>query len=443
LPPSDPAVHVAVFVSTLSLTFGDGTTQGLSVLGRVGQLQQTLVFTLPGQFDPACGLWWQPADRDGFLHLQALRLVDAAGSVRARWQAGDEGALAALQQCARQQIEFAAEHATGVRLLLAGGQAGLRLPLALDGSTQDSGPWRLEVDCGWPLSADYRALADTLAPGLRLPRDETVEIIVPVYGGLPHLRRCVTSVLGSLGRQRWHLTVIDDASPDPDVAHWLRKLAALYPQVSVISNARNLGFVGTANLGLRLAGRRDVVLLNSDTEVAGDWLDRLRAAAWRGARTGTVTPFSNNATICSFPHFCQANELPAGHSTASLQALFARTLDGQQVEIPTAVGFCMYIRRDCLDDVGEFDAAAFGAGYGEENDFCLRATARRWQHLHALDVFVYHAGGVSFNERQQALQAQALAAMRRLHPDYEDRVREFVSQDPARPYREAVMRSLV
>jgi GT2 family glycosyltransferase len=101
----------------------------------------------------------------------------------------------------------------------------------------------------------------------------------------------------------------------------------------------------------------------------------------------------------------------------------------------------MYIRRACLDDVGEFDAASFGQGYGEENDFCLRASALGWRHLHALDVFVYHEGGASFKETRHALQARALETIRRLHPGYEDLIREFVRQDPARPFREAIDRA--
>ncbi len=463
VPPADPAVHVAVFASTLVLSGQNGASRRLAALGRVGRSPQTLAFDIPGDAlaamattadvapmadaAPAAGLYWQPADRPGYLHLYALRLLDAGGQPVAQWQAQSAGAAALLRAAHRQQVEVgdaAAEAGAPLRLLLTGNEPGITLPLALPPgvAVANGASWRLEIDCGWPLSADYLALRDALGPGVRLPRDETVEIVVPVYGGLPHVRRCLTSVLGSLGQRPWHLTVIDDASPDPAVGAWLRQLAALHPGVSVLTNARNLGFVATVNLGMRLAGRRDVVLLNSDTEVSGDWLDRLRAAAWRDARTGTVTPFSNNATICSFPRFCEANELPSGHNVATLQALFARTLDGQSVDIPTAVGFCMYIRRDCLDDVGEFDAATFGAGYGEENDFCLRASARGWRHLHALDVFVYHAGGASFSDRQQTLQAQALAAMRRLHPQYEAIVQDFVARDPAQRDRQRVMAQL-
>ncbi len=52
---------------------------------------------------------------------------------------------------------------------------------------------------------------------------------------------------------------------------------------------------------MEAAGSRDVVLLNSDTEVPTGWLSRLTAQAYAHPRIATVSPFSNNATICSYP----------------------------------------------------------------------------------------------------------------------------------------------
>jgi len=274
------------------------------------------------------------------------------------------------------------------------------------------------------------------------PQDDTVDIIVPIYGNLPLVQRCVTSALASTAGANVHFTLINDASPQAEVGAWLRQLAVAHPQLTVLENARNLGFVHTVNLGMRLAGRRDVLLLNSDTEVAGDWVERLRRAAWSMPRAASVTPFSNNATICSYPKFCEDNPLVTGQTVASLHAAFGKANHGQAVEIPTAVGFCMYMRRDAIDDIGEFDAEHFGVGYGEENDWCMRALAKGWRHLHALDTFVFHAGGASFSERRVALQKAAGAALLGLHPHYDDLVRAFVQRDPARPYREAVDRLL-
>ncbi|MFT3817633.1 MAG: methyltransferase domain-containing protein [Rubrivivax sp.] len=436
VPPADPAVQVAVFASTLEAADAERRALRIARLGRVGAHRQTLSFEIPAQAQPGAGLRWHAADRPGYLHLQAITLHDREGRAVWHWQAG-LGADERIRQASRQQIDVGLPEPSGQALVLrlSGDEPCLQLPLDAGGDF-GAGPWRLDISCGWPFSADYLAVQG--AP----VRESVVEVIVPVYNGLPHLQQCLASVMAARCRTPWHLTVIDDASPDPAVGRWLREFAALHPDVTVLTNARNLGFTGSVNLGMRLAGRRDVLLLNSDTEVADGWIDRLRRAADGGSRVGTVTPFSNNATICSFPRFCEANALPAGQTTATLDRWFARLHAERTVDVPTAVGFCMYIRRDCLEETGLFDAEAFGAGYGEENDFCLRASARGWRHLHALDVFVRHAGGASFSDRQQALQADALAQMRRLHPQYEDLVRAYVQRDPARPFREAVLQAL-
>jgi GT2 family glycosyltransferase len=186
---------------------------------------------------------------------------------------------------------------------------------------------------------------------------------------------------------------------------------------------------------MRLHPERDVLLLNSDTEVAGDWLDRIASCAARDPRAGTVTPFSNNATICSYPRFAQSNPLPEGLSAARLDAAFARANAGRAIEIPTAVGFCMFISRRCLDEVGLFDEEAFGRGYGEEVDFCMRAARAGWRHLLAADTFVYHEGEVSFGGGAQEIRDRAQAIVDSRYPEFQQRVRAFLDADPPRDFR--------
>lgn len=264
-----------------------------------------------------------------------------------------------------------------------------------------------------------------------------VDILIPVYQDLPVTRRCLESVLGHRQQHPHEVIVIDDASPESELADYLDELAAA-GRLTLLRNPVNQGFVATANRGLALHPDRDVVLLNSDTEVNGDWLDRLARCAHAAATTGTVTPFSNNATICSYPRFCEANDLPPGLSLAETDALFQRANAGRWLEIPTAVGFCMYVRRDCLQAVGGFDERAFSLGYGEENDFCMRAAKAGWRHVLCGDTYVYHVGGASFGERQTELQAQAQETLAALHPAYDERVRSFIREDPVRPFRMAV-----
>lgn len=263
------------------------------------------------------------------------------------------------------------------------------------------------------------------------PAGDTVDVIVPVYRGLHDTQLCIRSVLASSCRTPWRLVILNDASPEPEVTQWLREVSQTDPRIVLLENERNLGFVATVNRGMSLSDQHDALLLNSDTEVANDWLDRLRHAAYSDQRIASVTPFSNNATICSYPRFCQPNELPPGWNTRSLDALFASTNAQQVVDVPTGVGFCMYIRRDCLRQVGLFDVEQFGTGYGEENDFCRRAAEAGWRNLHALDTFVLHTGGVSFGASKSQREIDAVEKMRRLHPSYDRVVHEHVMADPA------------
>lgn len=284
----------------------------------------------------------------------------------------------------------------------------------------------------------------TDAPAVTLPQPSVgmpapaVDIIIPVYKGLHDTQQCVYSVLASTCFTKSHLIVINDASPDPELTQWLRDLAENDPRLTLLENASNQGFVATANRGMALNPLHDVVLLNSDTEVAGDWLDRLRATAYSQSIAGTVTPLSNNATICSYPRFCENNPLPRGYGTAALDALCAQTNPRAAIDIPTGVGFCMYIRRDCLSQIGPFDVQSFGAGYGEENDFCQRAAQFGWTNLLALDTFVRHTGGVSFGSSKTPKEQAALQTLQRLHPGYEETIRTHLREDPARPYRRAL-----
>ncbi len=287
---------------------------------------------------------------------------------------------------------------------------------------------------GSPLLGSTASLLPEPPRALRPPR-AGVSIIVPVYKGLADTRACLESVLGSSSKAQLHVVAVNDASPEAEITSYLRQLAARDSRVELIENATNLGFVASVNLGMRRHCDDDVILLNSDTEVAGDWIDRLREAAYRERGIATVTPFSNAATICSYPRFCVEGPMPPDMSTAALDRYFAAENAGQHVDVPTAVGFCMFVRRDCLDEVGLFDAERFGRGYGEENDFCMRSRATGWRHVLALDTFVGHRGGASFGDEKEARVRQAQAHLSTLHPDYAPAVARHIAEDPARTAR--------
>lgn len=269
----------------------------------------------------------------------------------------------------------------------------------------------------------------------------TVDVIIPVYRGIEETARCIESYFAASNKTPSRLVVINDCSPDPQMHGYLETAAAQFGFL-LLSNEVNLGFVGTANRGMALCVENDVILLNSDTEVANDWLDRIVAHADADPRVATVTPISNNATICSYPDFEGRRKLPDGVSVAEMDEVCAVANRGRSVSVPTGVGYCMFIRRDCLNDIGPFDEAAFGKGYGEENDLCMRAQESGWKNILALDAFVYHAGEVSFAAGAVLGKQKGAAALLRKHPRYNLEVGSHVAEDPGRVYRMAITAQL-
>ncbi|WP_067100832.1 glycosyltransferase [Marinomonas atlantica] len=261
-----------------------------------------------------------------------------------------------------------------------------------------------------------------------------IDVIVPVYRGLQDVIDCLDSIKASHNQQPYELILIDDCSPEPEVSALLRERAAL-GDYTLLVNEENLGFVATVNRGMQLHPERDVLLLNSDTLVVNDWVDRITKAAYADERIGTVTPFSNNATICSYPDFCQDNDLASNTPLSLLDKIVAHTNAGKAVDVPSGVGFCMYIRRACLDDLGYFDVETFGKGYGEENDFCQRAIKAGWKNRFAMDTFVQHTGNVSFGDEHNELKHTALGKLLKRHPRYDVDVQRHIAEDPAKAAR--------
>lgn len=261
-----------------------------------------------------------------------------------------------------------------------------------------------------------------------------IDIIIPVYKGIKETRRCLESVLAFPQETTHEIIVINDASPEPEISTYLRELVEL-GLITLLDNPVNTGFVNAVNRGMVQHQDRDIVLLNSDTEVHGNWLDRLHSHAQSDPLVSTVTPFSNNATICSYPRFQEMNALPADESLASLDNLFSTIHQDRSVEIPTAVGFCVYITRRSINQVGYFNATLFGKGYGEENDFSMRGMELGFHHLIAADTFVYHQGAVSFVEQSAELCAKAQVVLEQEHPTYKQLIENFALRDPLRPLR--------
>lgn len=270
---------------------------------------------------------------------------------------------------------------------------------------------------------------------LGAPEDATgspVDLVIPIHNARHHLERCIEAVALRTDFP-FRLILINDGSTDPDVSTLLTALRGASGLV-VIDRAENLGFVHTANEGLAFSGTHDVVLLNSDTVVSQGWLGGLRRVAHVRPDVATVTPLTNNGTLCSVPTPFQDNHIPVGYDVDTFSALVATTSLRLYPEVPTGVGFCLFITRCAIRLVGLFDTTTFGRGYGEENDFCQRALSAGLVNLIADDVFVFHEGGASFGADRDPLLAPHLVAVRDRYPNYDAAVETILREHPLREF---------
>ena len=268
----------------------------------------------------------------------------------------------------------------------------------------------------------------------KLSNETKAVVIIPVYKGYEETLRSVYQALSARQGDRYSLLVVNDKGPDEKLNSELRQLAekGLFDyHASVI----NRGFVQTCNFAIKsLSKNLDVVLLNSDAYVFPGWFKRLSAHA-SNPTVATVTPLSNNATICSYPIFDRDNFLSLECTPQELDAIAAVANSGLAVETPTGVGFCFYMSRAIINEIGALDADAFKVGYGEENDFCMRSLNHGYKNLIAGDVFVFHTGSVSFSAIKEDNFNKGQVALEGKHPNYSPLVRSHVTADPERYLR--------
>jgi hypothetical protein len=157
-----------------------------------------------------------------------------------------------------------------------------------------------------------------------------------------------------------------------------------------------------------------------------------------GPRIATANPLSNACHIGAYPFRHADGQLRFEIGDAELDALAASIQPVRRAAVHLTVGFCQYIRRAAIDEIGVFDAENFPVGYGEESDFCYRARRLGWRHVVTGDVFVRHWEGQSFGQRKAQLMARMIETFNRLHPDLGANDRDFAARDPIRPLREAL-----
>ena len=277
-------------------------------------------------------------------------------------------------------------------------------------------------------------------------------VIIPVFNAFEHVQACLESVAAACpggnssaarcsdtNSELYEVLLIDDASTDERIRPLLERWVNEGPARSLLQNDRNRGFVFSINRGIsQLAG--DVVVLNSDTMVTPGWLQALANCLASDPGIATATPWSNNGEIVSFPHFCIAGPVP--ENPGELAAAIRSAGSPVYPELPTAVGFCMAISRRAIERIGLFDEQTFGRGYGEENDFSMRAIAQGMKNVLCDNAYVAHHGGGSFAPLGLQPDPDSMRRLLGKHPRYQKLIENFIREDPLQARRQTLIDSV-
>jgi len=255
-----------------------------------------------------------------------------------------------------------------------------------------------------------------------------IDVLVPIYNAYEDLVLCLYSLVKH--QDIYRIILIDDCSTDARVKELIQAIKKYNSEdFIVVENEQNTGYLKTANKGMSMT-ENDVILLNSDTIVTSGWARKMRDCAYSDSKIATVTPFTNNGETCSVPVMSENNDIPGGFSIDSFADCVERCSNRKYPELPAAVGFCMLIKRNVIKEIGFFAEEIFGKGYGEEDEFSMRAMQKGHKSVLCDDTFIFHKGCASFLDKRDRLKQNNHKALAKMYPDYFPALKRFMENNP-------------
>lgn len=223
-----------------------------------------------------------------------------------------------------------------------------------------------------------------------------IAVVILNWNGIEMLRRFLPSVLEHSGSDAVAVYVADNGSTDGSVDLLREK----FPEVRVIALEHNYGFAEGYNIALRIPEEEYAVLLNSDVEVTGSWLEPLIAYMDSHPEVAACQP-----KIRSWhdrDHFEYAGAAGGFLDAYGYPFCRGRVMhvvekdDGQYdtvVPVFWATGAALFIRMADYNAAGGLDARFFA--HMEEIDLCWRLRARGRGIVCIPQSVVYHVGGAT------------------------------------------------
>jgi len=239
-----------------------------------------------------------------------------------------------------------------------------------------------------------------------------VSIIIPNYNGQEHLKRLLPSIANQ-NFDDYEVLIIDDCSPDRSVLDYIKSFIKDYRNFNLVENNENLGFVKTCNKGIGLARGDYICLLNNDTEVKSNFVQRNVEILDADSSIGVLS--------CIIVDKHGKNWFSGGSFKSGLNVNLVDDFQGVRT-VDWVSGTACFYRKDVFSRVGLLDESLFM--YHEDIEFCLRVRSRTDYKICVFsDKLVTHYLGASLAKRlRYYLHRNHIIILKRYSPKYIPRV---------------------
>lgn len=229
-----------------------------------------------------------------------------------------------------------------------------------------------------------------------------LSIIIVSYNTSDMTADCIRSTIQQTHSIDYEIVVFDNASKDGSAD----RIATEFPQVRLIRSPQNLGFAQGNNEAIKTVNSEYVLLLNPDTVVLDqainkllDYAEKTPAAGIWGGKTlfgdRTLNPGSCFRKMSIWNQFCRASGLTGifKHSPIFHSEHYGGWLRDTVRHVDIVCGCFLLIKLDLWNSLGGFDKRFFM--YAEEADLCLRAKDKGYNPVITPEAVIVHYGGGS------------------------------------------------
>lgn len=229
-----------------------------------------------------------------------------------------------------------------------------------------------------------------------------IELSICIVGinAFDYLNKCLNSIISSEIDLKYEIIYVDNHSSISGID----QIESQFPGLVMIRNNQNNGFAKANNQGINIAKGQLILLLNPDTIVDKNALQRMIEFLRQNPDTGIIGPKVLNSDLSFQPH-CKRGEARPWEVICYFSRLsrlfphnpfFSGYLQGhldenQTHHVPSISGCCMLVRKEVIDQIGLLDERFFA--YQEDTDYCMRARKVGWKVTYYPSAQIVHFGG--------------------------------------------------